>query len=131
MKYVLTLAAALVASVAGSTFAGEGQVSEAQLAALGVPGIQVMSDAQGGEVRGQGFAFATSTSVANLPGTSSDPNTATALNFNNAAVATGAASAGSIDILLFGDENVFGGFLVSIQVQAAVASQGYAIASSN
>ena len=124
MKYTLAIAALLVA-VAGSNAMAEGHVSDAQLAELGLPGMTAMSDAEGQEIRGQGFAFTSSTSASALPGTFSF-NHASALGFNNAAASTGATSELEADILL---GSVFGP--LSLQIKAKVGSAGFAIASSN
>ena len=125
MKYTLAIAALLVA--AGSTaFAEEGHVSNAQLAELGLPGMTVMSDAQGEEIRGQGFAYTSSVSASALPGTFTI-NYASALGHNNSASATGAASELEADILV---GNVFGPAF-SLQIKASVGSAGFAIASAN
>ena len=125
MKYTLAIAALMVAMVGGSAFAEEGRVAQDQLARLGLGGIEVMSDAQGREIRGQGFAFAASVSASALPGTATS-NTALALGFNHADAATGAASEGSLDVLVGIPTPIF-----SLQIKAAVGSAGYARANSN
>jgi hypothetical protein len=56
---------ALVASVAS---AAPGQVSDSTLAAFGLSGMQQMSDVQGTQVRGMGFAAVSGFSVAQAPG---------------------------------------------------------------
>ena len=123
MKYTLAIAALLVAA-AGNAFAEEGQVSQSQLAELGLPGMTAMSDAQGAEIRGQGFAFASSTSASALPGTFSF-NHASALGFNSADAATGAASELEADVLV---GSILGP--LSLQIKASVGSAGFAIANS-
>jgi hypothetical protein len=50
MKNVLVLVAVLI--VGGTALAGDGQVSKSDLSAVGLNGLQVMSDAQGMSVRG-------------------------------------------------------------------------------
>ena len=85
-----------------------------------------MSDAQGTEIRGQGFAYTSSVSASALPGTFTR-NFASALGFNNSASSTGAASQLEADILV---GNVFGP-VFSLQIKAAVGSAGFAIASAN
>jgi hypothetical protein len=57
---------ALVASVACA--ATPGHVSDATLASFGLSGMQQMSDAQGTQVRGMGFAAVSGISVARAPG---------------------------------------------------------------
>ena len=55
IPFVLVLVA-IVASAAAPAMAGDGQVSSNQLAALGLSGMQPMSDAQGMHVRGMSSA---------------------------------------------------------------------------
>jgi hypothetical protein len=52
MKATLILAAAAIVAFSSSAFAGDGNVSRANLSALGLGGLQPMSDAQGMQVRG-------------------------------------------------------------------------------
>ena len=125
MKYALAIAAVLVAAC-GTTYAAEGNVAKNTLAEMGLPGISVMSDAQGAAIRGQGFAYTSSISASALPGTFTI-NHAQALGFNHADSATGAASTLEKDILIGGKH----GPIISIQVKAAVGSAGFAIANSN
>ncbi len=125
MKYTLAIAALLVAAAAGNAFAEEGRVSQSQLAELGLPGMTAMSDAQGAEIRGQGFAFTSSTSASALPGTFTF-NHASALGFNHADSATGAVSNLEADILV---GSILGP--LSLQIQATVGSAGFAVANSN
>ena len=56
---------ALVASVAS---AAPGQVPDATLASFGLSGMQQMSDVQGTQVRGMGFAVVGGIGTANAPG---------------------------------------------------------------
>jgi hypothetical protein len=56
---------ALVASVAS---AAPGQVSDSTLAAFGLGGMQQMTDVQGTQVRGMGFAVVGGIGTANAPG---------------------------------------------------------------
>lgn len=125
MKYALAVAAVMVAMVSSSVFAGEGRVSQAQLASLGLSGLEVMSDAQGREIRGQGFAFAASVSGSALPGTFNF-SPAIALGFNHADASSAAASEASLDVLVGTPLPVF-----SLQIKAAVGSAGSAVANSN
>jgi hypothetical protein len=60
------LCLALVAGVASA--ATPGQVPDATLAAFGLSGMQQMSDVQGTQVRGMGFAAVGGFSVARAPG---------------------------------------------------------------
>jgi hypothetical protein len=89
---------------------------------MGLAGITEMSDAQGREIRGQGFAYAASTAASALPGTFT-ANTAIALGFNHADAATAAESQLEADILIGTPLPV-----LSIQIKAHVGSAGYAIA---
>ena len=66
---------ALVASVAS---AAPGQVSDSTLAAFGLGGMQQMTDVQGTQVRGMGFASVSGYSVANAPGGQQSVNQYTA-----------------------------------------------------
>lgn len=125
MKYTLAIAALLVAA-GTSAYAEDGHVSQSQLADLGLPGLTAMSDAQGEEIRGQGFAYTSSVSASALPGTFTR-NRAAALGFNNSASSTGAASQLEADVLVGG----LNGPLFSLQIKAAVGSAGFAIASSD
>ena len=126
MKYTLAIAALLVAVAGSNALAEDGHVSQAQLAELGLPGMAVMSDAQGEEIRGQGFAYTSSVSASALPGTFTI-NHASALGYNNSASATGAASELEADVLI---GNVYGP-IFSLQIKAAVGSAGFAVASAN
>jgi hypothetical protein len=57
MKALLMLVAVLVALVAAPAVADDGQVSQASLRAVGLGGMQVVSDAYGTQVRGRSSAF--------------------------------------------------------------------------
>jgi len=131
MKYTLAIAAMLIAGVSGNALAEEGHVSQSQLSEMGLPGMTVLSDAQGEEIRGQGFAYASSTSVSRLPGTRTR-NHAKALGFKHADAATDASSAAELDILIFGKgfAKRKGVKLLSIQAKVAVGSAGGAVANS-
>ena len=129
MKYVIAAAALVMMGLGANAMAEDGHVSQAQLADLGVPGISVMSDAQGSEVRGQGFAFAASVSASGVPG-AFNVSPAAALGFNNAAAVSGSAS--QIEVQgFFGGIGGGGGFFGVFGIQANVASSGYAFASAN
>ena len=52
MKYAMLVVAVMFALCAGTTFASDGQISKSQLSEMGIPGLQVMSDVQGLEIRG-------------------------------------------------------------------------------
>jgi len=125
MKYTLAIAALLVAGAGGAALAEEGHVSQAQLAEMGLPGMTVISDAQGEEIRGQGFAYASSVSASALPGTFTK-NHAQALGFKHADAETGAASTFEADILIGGKH----GPKFSLQIKKAVGSAGFAVANS-
>lgn len=127
MKNALALAALLAAFIAVPAFAEEGRVSSASLAAMGLGDMQVMSDVQGREIRGQGFAFAASVSASALPGTFNF-SPAVALGFNEAAAVSGASSTGTISgtLITFPPLNV-----ASLTISVTVGSAGYAAASSN
>lgn len=126
MKYTLAIAALMIAAAGGNAFAEEGRVPQSQLAELGLPGMTAISDADGAQIRGQGFAYASSTSASALPGTFTF-NNAAALGFNHADAATGAASDLEAEVLVGG---VIGP-IFSLQIKAAVGSAGFAIANSN
>jgi hypothetical protein len=53
---VLGLAVVLVVGFAGQTQAADGNLSSGMLADMGLSDMQVMSDAQGQEIRGMGYA---------------------------------------------------------------------------
>ena len=57
MKALLMLVAVLVALVAAPAVADDGQVSQASLRAVGLGGMQVVSDAYGSQVRGRTSGF--------------------------------------------------------------------------
>ena len=124
MKYTLAIATVLVAAIAGNALAEEGQVSQAQLAEMGLPGMTAMSDAQGTEIRGQGFAFAASISGSAVPG-SFNLSPAAALGRRSAFAASGSTSQieGGGFYLGTGGFGVFG-------FRARVGSAGFAYARS-
>lgn len=74
MKNLLTLAAVLVALVAAPALAGDGQVAQKDLSALGLGQLSVMSDAQGLQVRGMS-SNSQSTSLLLVSGLLFDPVT--------------------------------------------------------
>jgi hypothetical protein len=127
MKNALVFAALLAAFVAVPAFAEEGRVAQSSLAAMGLGDMQVMSDAQGAQIRGQGFAFAASVSASALPGSFTfDP--AVALGFHSAAAASGAQSTATISgtLITFPPLGI-----ASLTLSATVGSSGYATAASN
>jgi hypothetical protein len=63
MKTLLALTS-LVLITAGSAVAGEGQVADQTLAKMGLGGMQVMTDADGMNVRGMAFVKVTGWSAA-------------------------------------------------------------------
>jgi hypothetical protein len=81
---------ALVASVAS---AAPGQVPDATLAAYGLSGMQQMSDVQGTQVRGMGFAAVSGFSVAQAPGGQISANNYVAVSnpHHGSALAAGAS----------------------------------------
>lgn len=127
MKNALALAALLAGFVAVPAFAEEGRVSQASLAAMGLSDMQVMSDVQGKQIRGQGFAFAASVSASALPGTGNF-SPAVALGFHNAAAVSSAQSTATISgtLITFPPLGV-----ASLTISATVGSAGGAAASSN
>ncbi len=125
MKYALAIAAVLVAAC-GTTYAEDGNVGQDALSAMGLPGIAVMNDVDGMNIRGQGFAAVSSVSASRLPGTHTK-NYADAVGYNAANAETGAASQIEGDILISNSHGV----KFSLQFKAAVGSAGYAYASSN
>ena len=70
MKYALSIVMLLAVS-AGSAMADQGQVSKDRLADLGLSSIQVMSDVQGEQIRGKGFAAVAGYSYAHTYGAGS------------------------------------------------------------
>jgi hypothetical protein len=122
MKFAIGSAALLAALISGSCFAGEGNVSRSTLANMGLGDMAVLSDIDGTQVRGHGFAYAASTAASALPGTYT-ANTAIALGFNHADASTGAQSQLEADVLIGVPLPA-----LSIQIKAAVGSAGYAIA---
>jgi hypothetical protein len=66
MKLFAFAAALAIALGANSAFAGD--VSKDSLAKMGLSGMTVASDSEGMQVRGQGYAFTSGTSVANILG---------------------------------------------------------------
>lgn len=60
MKYVVALVTLTVVLIAGNSWAGEmvdlrGEIPQAQLAEMGLAGLQPVTDAEGELVRGEGF----------------------------------------------------------------------------
>ena len=68
---VLGLAVALVVGFAGQTQAADGNLSSGMLADMGLSGMQVMSDVQGQEIRGMGYAAAWGSGYAYVRGAGS------------------------------------------------------------
>ncbi len=77
MKYLL-MTLAVVMMFAGPALAGDGNLSQSQLAKLGLSGMTVMSDTQGQAVRGMGFALAFGVGYATI--NKADPASAGTLN---------------------------------------------------
>jgi len=126
MKYSLSIAVLVVAMFAGNAFADQGQVSQTQLSELGLPaGMTVLSDSQGEEIRGQGFAFAGSISASALPGTF-NADVAAALGAHGAFAATGSTSSASLDATV----SILGFPVFNIMGSAQVGSAGFAAAAS-
>ena len=71
-------AVALLVALSGSAMADNGAISSAKLDAMGLSGIELMSDADAMQIRGQGFSLAFGISYATISG-------------------RGGASAGSLD----------------------------------
>ena len=80
---------ALVAGVASA--ATPGQVPDATLASFGLSGMQQMSDVQGTQVRGMGFAAVSGFSVAQAPGGQISANNYVGVSATNNALAAGAS----------------------------------------
>jgi hypothetical protein len=66
MRIALAFATLLVAWVAAPVFAEDGRVSQSTLAAMGLGGMEQLSDAQGKQVRGEGLMFLYSSSTARI-----------------------------------------------------------------
>jgi hypothetical protein len=91
--------------------------------------MEEMSDAEGTQIRGQGFAFGSSTALSflNIGGPTASSNQARALGFNHADTEAGAKSEAELHVIVAGPN----GPTLSIQVKAAVGSVGYTKANSN
>jgi hypothetical protein len=112
---------ALVASVAS---AAPGQVSDSTLAAFGLGGMQQMSDVQGTQVRGMGFAIVSGSSQATAPGTVTTPSTYFAVSVGPGATAKGysvSAAASGVGVFTPG-----GNFGIVVGSVAFGASSAYA-----
>ncbi len=66
MKYLLMTLAVVMIFAGPALAADQGNLSQAQLAKLGLSGMAIMSDAQGTAVRGMGFSLAFGASYAKL-----------------------------------------------------------------
>lgn len=66
MKTLVSALAVALALTAGTALAGDGNVSKSQLADLGLAGMNVMSDAEGMQVRGMGFVRVSGSSEVEL-----------------------------------------------------------------
>jgi hypothetical protein len=80
---------ALVAGVANASTPG--QVPDATLAAFGLSGMQQMSDVQGTQVRGMGFAAVAGYSSAHAPGGQVSTNGYVGVSNTSGALAAGAS----------------------------------------
>ena len=87
---------ACVALVAGTANAA-GQISDNTLAQMGLAGLQTMSDAQGSEIRGMGFAAVVGTNTARLNG-STVATAIIAVSARPNALAVGASAGVIVDI---------------------------------
>ena len=129
MKYTLAIAALFVLSFGANAIAEEGHVSQSQLAEFGLAGMDTMSDVQGDEIRGQGFAFAGSLSASGVPG-AFNISPAAALGSNEAVAISGSSSSIQAEGLIFGIGG-FGAFFGGFEASATVSSAGFAYAASN
>ena len=68
MRSLLIAVACLMLTAGVAYAANPGQVPDATLASFGLSGMQQMTDAQGMNVRGMGFAQVSGYSIANAPG---------------------------------------------------------------
>ncbi len=78
MKYLLMTLAVVMMFAGPALAADHGNLSQSQLAKLGLSGMAVMSDTQGTAVRGMGFSLAFGVSYATI--SKSDPASAGTLN---------------------------------------------------
>ena len=119
------MAAVMVALVSSTTFAGEGQVSNSQLTEMGLPGLTVMTDAQGAEIRGHGFAYASSYSDAFDPQLNGiTMQSAKALGYRKAEAAPGAR------VVVKKSKGTYkNGKLSAMKSKMVLSTSGYAYAS--
>ena len=78
MKYLLMTLAVIMMFAGPALAADHGNLSQSQLAKLGLSGMNAMSDSQGNAVRGMGFSLAYGVSYATV--SKSDPASAGTLN---------------------------------------------------
>ena len=128
MKYSLAIVAMVVFGMAASAMA-DGNVSQSQLEDFGLAGMTEMTDAQASEVRGQGFAFASSVSVSGVPG-AFNVSPAVALDFNEALAISASSSEFEAEGFILGVAP-FGGFFATFGISGSASSSGFAYAAAN
>lgn len=99
MKRVVALiAAAVLVVAAGSANAADREISKSGLAKMGIPGLKVMSDAEGSKVRGTAafaFSFSRTSAITLQSSAANESGSATANpNLSAAASLSGAAAFG-------------------------------------
>jgi len=68
---LVALAVAMLFGCVSQSMAADGNLSDSMLTDMGLSSVQVMSDDQGQEIRGKGFAFAAGASYARVRGAGS------------------------------------------------------------
>ncbi len=63
-SFLVTLAVAMLFGCVGQSMAADGNLSKSMLTDMGLSGVQVMSDVQGEEIRGKGWAASCGFSIA-------------------------------------------------------------------
>ena len=67
-SFLVAVATAMLFGCVSRSMAADGNLSKSTLADMGLSSVQVMSDVQGEEIRGKGFAFVRGYSTAYGPG---------------------------------------------------------------
>jgi hypothetical protein len=109
MRSLLAVCVVLALTAGVANAANPGQVPDATLAQLGLSGLQTMSDVQGTDIRGMGFASVSGVEIAKAPGGSVAINGYNTASFGNNAKTY--AVAGSIAVSGIGFSN--GNFVVA------------------
>ena len=70
-SFLVALAVAMLFGCVGQSMAADGNLSKSMLTDMGLSSVQVMSDVQGEEIRGKGFAAAFGVGFAHVHGAGS------------------------------------------------------------